>query len=77
MNTRDPSLHRCQRTFGAMPRVRAISISAASSPRSRSSGVNRMEPDCPTASSAVQPKIASAPGSQSVIRFCGSDTKIA
>ena len=77
MNTRVPSLRRCQRTFGAVPSLRAVSTSSRSTWPARSSGVNRMALGWSTASSALHPKTASAPGNQSVIRSSASVTKIA
>ena len=78
MNTRPPSLRRCQRSSGAQPSRAAVASSRRSTPAARSSGVNSTAPRiAPTASSALQPKISSAPADQLVMTPCGSVVKMA
>ena len=77
MNTRRPSLHRCQRLSGALPCSAAVTSSMASIPAIRSSGVKMSDTWRPIASTASQPKMSCAPPDHSVITPAPSVARIA
>ena len=69
---RVPSLRRCQRSSAARPVSAVWRISSAGRPAARSSGVKKVSAECPTISSADQPRMRSAPGFQAVTRLSWS-----